>query len=96
MCEFIHSGPYILAFLVGQPKYSKNTHLEAGTSWRPPPCRQAAAGSWGPERDRRRRRPEHLHAGPSTGGQHPVGSMPGKKKKAGGVTQREILDSWSI
>lgn len=63
------------------PEDSRPAYLSWETSWQLPPSPPGAGGFWGPEPAQTRRLPGHPRAGRGTGGQHPVGSMPGNTGK---------------
>lgn len=66
------------------------SHLVTVTSWRLPPYPQEAASSWGLGPGPRQRRPVRRHGDQGTEGQHPVGSMPVKRRGE----KKELSELW--
>lgn len=68
------------------------SYLWGGISWRPPPCRRAAGGSWGPGPGPKRTLPGRRHDDPGTAVQPPDESRPALKQE-----KKEIyLSKWLI
>lgn len=56
-------------------------YLSWEISWQPLPSPPEVGDSWGLEPVQMQRLPGHRHDVQGTGGQHPVGSMPGNEEK---------------